>query len=153
MKAGAGKGRRDPARDSELGALCCVPFFAAYAILVTFHLDHLLGRSGDAELVDLGLASLDRDFGDTEHGGWFPRRDAEGRPAETKTAYEHAFVLLAASSATIAGRPGAEDLLSRLAAEDEDERGKDRHAVGACTPWTTASMDTPAPRHAFSAAR
>jgi peroxiredoxin len=41
----AGKGRRDPARDSELGALACVPFFAAYAVLVTSHLDHLLGNS------------------------------------------------------------------------------------------------------------
>ena len=78
-----------------------------------FSLGHLLGRPGDAELVDLGLACLDRDFGDTAHGGWFPRVDTEGRPDETKTAYEHAFVLLAASSATIAGRPGAADLLSR----------------------------------------
>jgi peroxiredoxin len=41
----AGKGRRDPARDSDLGALACVPFFAAKAILVTFHLDRLLGSS------------------------------------------------------------------------------------------------------------
>jgi len=80
-----------------------------------FSLGHLLGRPGDAELVDLGLACLDRDFGDTQHGGWFPRVDADGRPEETKTAYEHAFVLLAASSATIAGRPGAADLLSRAA--------------------------------------
>lgn len=78
-----------------------------------FSLGHLLGRAGDAELVDLGLSSLDRDFGDSRHGGWFPRLDAEGRPEETKTAYEHDFVLLAASSATIAGRPGAADLLAR----------------------------------------
>lgn len=80
-----------------------------------FSLGHLLGRTGDAELVDLGLASLDRDFGDTEHGGWFPRLDTDGRPVQSKTAYEHAFVLLAASSATIAGRPGAQDLLTRAA--------------------------------------
>jgi peroxiredoxin len=39
----AGKGKRDPSRDSELGALSCVPFFAAKTILVTFHLDRLLG--------------------------------------------------------------------------------------------------------------
>jgi len=39
----AGKGKRDPARDSELGALSSVPFFAATAILVTFRLDRLLG--------------------------------------------------------------------------------------------------------------
>jgi sulfoquinovose isomerase len=80
-----------------------------------FSLGHLLGRPGDAELVDLGLASLDRDFADTRHGGWFPRRDADGQAVEAKTAYEHAFVLLAASSATVAGRPGASDLLTRAA--------------------------------------
>jgi sulfoquinovose isomerase len=78
-----------------------------------FSLGQLRNRPGDSDLVDLGLASLDRDFGDHEHGGWFPRRDVAGKPDETKTAYEHAFVLLAASSATIAGRPGAEDLLAR----------------------------------------
>jgi sulfoquinovose isomerase len=78
-----------------------------------FSLGHLLGRAGDADLVDLGLASLDRDFGDRRHGGWFPRLDAAGRPEQAKTAYEHVFVLLAASSATIAGRPGAADLLVR----------------------------------------
>ncbi|HXU81807.1 MAG TPA: TlpA disulfide reductase family protein [Polyangia bacterium] len=36
---------RDPSRDSELGALAVVPFFVAKAILVTFHLDRLLGDS------------------------------------------------------------------------------------------------------------
>jgi cytochrome c biogenesis protein CcmG/thiol:disulfide interchange protein DsbE len=41
----AGRARRDPARDSELGALSVVPFFAARAVIVTFHLDHLLGNS------------------------------------------------------------------------------------------------------------
>jgi sulfoquinovose isomerase len=78
-----------------------------------FSLGHLLGRPGDAELVDLGLASIDRDFGDADNGGWFPALDVNGRADERKTAYEHAFVLLAASSASIAGRPGAGDLLSR----------------------------------------
>jgi cytochrome c biogenesis protein CcmG/thiol:disulfide interchange protein DsbE len=41
----AGKGRRDPARDSDLGALACIPFFVAKALLVTSHLDRLLGGS------------------------------------------------------------------------------------------------------------
>jgi sulfoquinovose isomerase len=78
-----------------------------------FSLGHLLGNPGDGELADLGLASLDRDFGDASNGGWYPSRDAGNRPVETKTAYEHAFVLLAASSAVVAGRPGADDLLAR----------------------------------------
>jgi peroxiredoxin len=41
----AGRGRRDPARDSDLGAACCVPFFAARALILTFRLDRFLGSS------------------------------------------------------------------------------------------------------------
>ncbi|MGZ4597593.1 MAG: AGE family epimerase/isomerase [Actinomycetes bacterium] len=78
-----------------------------------FSLGHLLGRSGAGALADVGLASIDRDFGDREHGGWFPQFDRDGTPVPTKAAYEHAFVMLAAASATVAGRPGAADLLDR----------------------------------------
>ena len=38
----AGK-TRDPARDSDLGALACVPYFVAYAVVMTFGLDRFLG--------------------------------------------------------------------------------------------------------------
>ncbi|WP_395656874.1 AGE family epimerase/isomerase [Nocardioides sp.] len=77
-----------------------------------FALAHLQGRPWAAALVDHGLAALTGRLRDHEHGGWWASVDAEGPVARTKTAYEHAFVVLAASSAAVAGRPGADTLLA-----------------------------------------
>lgn len=77
-----------------------------------YALGALLGRPGSAALVDHGLAALDGLFRDAEHGGWFAEVTADGTPRDTdKAAYPHAFVVLATSSATAAGRPGAAALL------------------------------------------
>ena len=77
-----------------------------------FALAHLLGVEGAGDLADHGVAALAGVFHDDEHGGWWARVDAAGEPAvRDKTAYEHAFVVLASSSATAAGRPGAGALL------------------------------------------
>lgn len=76
-----------------------------------FSLGHLMGRPGCGTLVDHGLAALTGRFRDSTHGGWYAQVD-EDRPRDrSKTAYAHAFVVLAASSATCAGRPGAAELL------------------------------------------
>lgn len=77
-----------------------------------FALAHLMGRPYAAELVDHGVAGLTGRLRDAEHGGWWAAVDASGPVTRSKTAYEHAFVVLAASSATAAGRPGAAELLT-----------------------------------------
>lgn len=77
----------------------------------SFSLGTLLGRPGCADLVDHGIASLREGFADTANGGWFASIDAKGPVDRSKQAYAHAFVLLAASSALVAGRPGAAELL------------------------------------------
>jgi mannose/cellobiose epimerase-like protein (N-acyl-D-glucosamine 2-epimerase family) len=66
-----------------------------------FALGHLLGRPGAAELVDHGIAALTGVFHDSKHGGWFTQVGG----ATDKRAYDHVFVVLAASSAVAAGRP------------------------------------------------
>ncbi len=76
-----------------------------------FSLGHLLGRPGCGPLVDHGLAALTGRFRDSTHGGWYAQVDEDGARDRSKTAYAHAFVVLAASSATCAGRPGAAELL------------------------------------------
>lgn len=76
-----------------------------------FSLGALQGRPGCAALVDHGLASLKEGFADPVNGGWFNSIDADGPVDRSKQAYSHAFVLLATSSATVAGRPGAGALL------------------------------------------
>ncbi|MGY1915461.1 AGE family epimerase/isomerase [Blastococcus sp. SYSU DS0973] len=91
-----------------------------------FALAHLRGRPGAGPLVDTGLAALTGPFRDAEHGGWFSSLTADGAPAATdKSAYDHAFVVLAAASATAAGRPGAEDLLREALAVVEQHFWRD----------------------------
>jgi len=77
---------------------------------------HLLGAADDGRLATLALQSVDREFEDAEFGGWYRSVPPSGPPEPAKTAYEHAFVLLAASSGVVAGLPGAADLLDRAMA-------------------------------------
>ena len=97
-------GRPDPGQPPQL--------WITARMTHVFALAHLRGHPGAGLFVDSGLAALTGPFRDAEHGGWFSSLTAEGAPAATdKSAYEHAFVVLAAASATAAGRPGAADLL------------------------------------------
>ncbi len=92
-------GRPDPARG--------LPLWITARMTHVFALAALLGRPRDGELADHGVRALAGSFADQEHGGWWSEL-RDGKPAEQrKEAYPHAFVLLAASSARLAGRPGA----------------------------------------------
>ncbi|MDN6428285.1 MAG: AGE family epimerase/isomerase [Propionibacterium sp.] len=92
-----------------------------------FCLAALQGIEGAAELADHGLAALRGPFHDPEHGGWYSAiahtadQNGAGVPWEgtRKEAYAHAFVVLAATSAVAAGRPGGSELLeAALEAQD-----------------------------------
>ncbi len=97
-------GRPDPQQSPQL--------WITARMTHVFALAHLRGRPGAGLLVDRGLAALTGPFRDAEHGGWFSELDPAGGPARTdKSNYDHAFVVLAAASATAAGRPGAAELL------------------------------------------
>jgi sulfoquinovose isomerase len=76
----------------------------------SFAIAHLQGVPFAAEWVDHGLAALAGPLRDSQFGGWFSSPRAENGD-DRKAAYLHAFVALAASSATVAGRPGAQSLL------------------------------------------
>lgn len=76
-----------------------------------FSLAHMLGRPGATPLIDHGLRFLREAHRDRTHGGYYWVVDHDGPVDSGKQAYGHAFVLLAASSALIAERPGAEELL------------------------------------------
>jgi sulfoquinovose isomerase len=77
-----------------------------------FALAHLMGWPDAGELVDHGVAALTGRFRDPVNGGWYAAVGPDGPVTRDKTAYEHAFVVLAASSAVVAQRPGAEALLA-----------------------------------------
>ncbi|MCB0909452.1 MAG: AGE family epimerase/isomerase, partial [Nocardioidaceae bacterium] len=72
-------------------------------------------------LAEHGIASLTGPLADDEHGGWFSAAGAQGAVDDTKAAYAHAFVVLATSSATVAGIEGAAALLDE-ALHVHDER-------------------------------
>ena len=97
-------GRPEPGRPVELWISCRMTH--------VYSLGHLLGRDGDATLADHGVTALRGPLRDAERGGWWAQVDGGGPVTTAKTAYEHAFVVLAASSATAAGRPGAAELLA-----------------------------------------
>jgi len=97
-------GALDPDHDVELWITCRMTHCFALAAL--------MGRPGAAALVDHGLDALAGRLRDAEHGGWFAAVGADGPTKDVKEAYGHAFVILAASSALAAGRPGAADLLA-----------------------------------------
>ncbi|PYC08616.1 sugar isomerase [Pseudomonas protegens] len=100
----------------NLDARGCLPAGAQAETMNTarmthsFAMAHIQGLPGYAGLVDHGIAALMGPLRDAEHGGWFAvAGQADG--SSTKAAYLHAFVALAASSAVVAQRPGAEALL------------------------------------------
>jgi sulfoquinovose isomerase len=99
-----GDGQLVPAEGSHLWITC--------RMIHSFALGALLGRPGSATMVDHGVRSLAEHFHDKEHGGWYAQVGPDGPIDTTKAAYAHAFVILAASSAAAAGRPGGKELLA-----------------------------------------
>lgn len=77
-----------------------------------FALAHLAGEPESLQVAEHGVQALSTLFHDAEHGGWFSAIGEDSRPVDTvKRCYEHSFVLLAASTASLAGADGAEALL------------------------------------------
>jgi len=71
----------------------------------------MLEHEGSDALADAALKGLTGELHDDEHGGWYAGINPDGSILPTKQCYTHAFVILAATSATLAGRPGAKQLL------------------------------------------
>lgn len=63
-------------------------------------------------LADRALSGLRGELYDRKNGGWYAGLTSDGSILETKQCYAHAFVILAATSGLLAGRDGAEELLS-----------------------------------------
>ena len=88
-----------------------MPLWVSCRMTHVYSLGHLMGRPDCGRLADHGVAALRGRFRDAEHGGWYAEVGADGPVSTDKTAYEHAFVVLAAASATAADRPGGRELL------------------------------------------
>lgn len=93
-----------------------------------FSVGVLLGIPGSRRYADHGIRCLHTYFRDREHGGWYtaidhdPTEDGHGNPwpdGDKKWQYAHAFLILAAATATNANRPGAHELLIEALQDQE----------------------------------
>lgn len=80
-------------------------------LIHAYALGQALGTPGAGEIIDAGMAALNRHHRDPVHGGFFWSFTPDGPADATKLAYGHVFVLLAAASALHAGHPDAPALL------------------------------------------
>ncbi|MCD4523347.1 AGE family epimerase/isomerase [Nocardioides sp. cx-173] len=108
-------GAVDPARPVELWITCRMTHVFALGLLAAEP-----PAAGGPNVEDLrsltghGVGALRTAFADGEHGGWFAAVGQSGEDEvvdASKQAYGHAFVVLAASSAAVAGIAGADELL------------------------------------------
>lgn len=70
-----------------------------------------LGHEGSRELAAAAIKGLKGELHDDKNGGWYAGLTSANEILPNKQCYAHAFVILAATSGILAGRPGAEELL------------------------------------------
>jgi len=84
-------------------------------MIQVFGVGHKLGLASSEKLIEHGLSSLTGFFQDKENGGFYKSTDSKGMPLnQRKNAYDHMFVLLAASTAMDLGMKGADQLFSHV---------------------------------------
>lgn len=102
-----------------------------------YSLGSFLGHEGSEALADAALHGLlDGELHDMEHGGWYAGLTSQNEILPTKQCYAHAFVILAATSALLAGRPGAKELLDD-ALEIYDKYFWNEEEGLSCDTWNT----------------
>ena len=95
-----------------------------------------LGHENSEALVDAGLKGLTGELHDEVNDGWYAGLSATGQIIPNKACYAHAFVILAASSAVLAGRPGAKKLLKDALKVYDDKFWNEEEGL-ACDSWNT----------------
>lgn len=101
-----------------------------------YSLGALLGYEGCRELAAAAIKGLRGELYDEKNGGWFAAVSADGTGKGPKQCYAHAFVILAASSAYLAGVDGAEELLE-LAEQTYDKYFWDEEKGLSVDTWNT----------------
>ncbi len=77
----------------------------------SYALGHLLGRTGDLAVAEQAFDGLTGRLRDQKSGGWLSAVEDDGSSPDEKACYAHAFVVLAASTASLVGIAGARELL------------------------------------------
>ena len=84
-------------------------------LIHSYSLGMAIGHPQSDRMVDAGMAYLWHKHRDQQYGGFFWSVDEKNILDDVKLAYGHVFVLLAASSAKLAGHPEADRLLTDVA--------------------------------------
>lgn len=101
-----------------------------------YSIGHMLGYAHCGELVDCALEGLNGILHDKKNGGWYAGVTPDGDIVPGKQCYAHAFVILAATSAWLAGREGAEELLEEALSFYDKYFWDDEEGL-ACDTWNT----------------
>lgn len=110
--------------------------YATCRMTHAYSIGAMLGFEGSEHLVDETLKALKGSMRDTENGGWYAGLAADNSILPGKLCYAHAFVILAATSAMLINRPGAEELLEE-ALEAYDKYFWDEEQGLSCDNWNT----------------
>lgn len=94
------------------------------------------GHVGSEELADAALKGLRGELKDNKNGGWYAGLTADGAVVPGKQCYAHAFVILAATSALLAGRDGARELLDDALALYDEKFWNETEGLS-CDTWNT----------------
>lgn len=96
----------------------------------------MMGHEGSKELVDAALKGLAGELKDKKNGGWYAGLTKENEIVPGKQCYAHAFVILAATSALLAGRDGAGELLEDALTLYDQKFWNEEEGLS-CDTWNT----------------
>ena len=96
----------------------------------------MMGVEGCRELAEDAVKGLNGELKDRVNGGWYAGLTKDNEPLPDKQCYAHAFVILAASSAKLAGIEGADELLAD-AVKIYDEKFWNEEEGLSCDTWNT----------------
>jgi len=105
------------------------PLHVTTRMVHCFSIAHLMGRPGAEAIVDHGMDFLWNGHRDAVNGGYMWNVGYDGPADDTKQAYGHAFVLLAGSSAKVAGHPDADRLLNDIGGILLDKFWEEEHGA------------------------
>ncbi|MBR1798001.1 MAG: AGE family epimerase/isomerase [Clostridiales bacterium] len=96
----------------------------------------MLGDEKSRALAEAAIRGLNGELKDEVNGGWYAGLTKDNVPLPDKQCYAHAFVILAATSAKLAGVDGADELLE-AAVRIYDERFWNEEEGLSCDTWNT----------------
>ncbi|MCR5592176.1 MAG: AGE family epimerase/isomerase [Saccharofermentans sp.] len=101
-----------------------------------YSIGSMLGDKGSFELASQAIKGIRGELKDTKNGGWFAGITSDGKALPNKQCYAHAFVILAATSAKLAGVGGADELLEEAVATYDKYFWNEDEGLS-CDTWNT----------------